>query len=229
MTAQVADGVSQPEAVAAVQRVLAEAPLPPGLITSLRGDEEERARTFGELQLAAALALVLVLMVLAGAFESLLHPLTVLASIPLALIGVGIVLFPGGEPLGVMAMLGLIVLAGVAVNDAVLLLATARQLMADGIERKLALALASGVRLRPIVMTTLTTALALTPLLFGAGEGAQLRAPMALTIIGGIVASTIGSLLVLPCLYLLLDDVRLPGSRRRQAAGEARAAEGAGS
>ena len=215
VTAQVMDGVSQPEAVVAVNAVLAQAPLPPGLTATLRGNEEERARTFGELQLAAVLALVLVLMVLAGAFESLLHPITVLAAIPLALIGVAVVLVPGGAPLGVMAMLGLIVLAGVAVNDAVLLLTTARQLMADGIDRKPALALAAGVRLRPIVMTTLTTALALTPLLFGAGEGAALRAPMALTIIGGIVASTVGSLLVLPCLYLLLDDVRLPGSGRR--------------
>ena len=139
-----------------------------------------------------------------------------MASIPLALIGVAVVLVPLAAPLGVMAMLGLIVLAGVAVNDAVLLLATARQLMADGIERKLALALASGVRLRPIVMTTLTTALALTPLVFGTGEGAELRAPMALTIIGGIIASTVGSLLVLPCLYLLLDDLGLPAWLRRQ-------------
>lgn len=219
VTAQVADGFSQPEAVTAVRVALTDAPLPPGITTRLRGDEEERARTFGELQLAAVLALVLVLMVLASAFESLLHPITVLASIPLALIGVAVVLVPLAAPLGVMAMLGLIVLAGVAVNDAVLLLATARQLMADGIERKLALALASGVRLRPIVMTTLTTALALTPLVFGTGEGAELRAPMALTIIGGIIASTAGSLLVLPCLYLLLDDLGLPGwLRRRQPA-----------
>ena len=216
VTAQVADGFSQPEAVAAVRDALDDAPLPPGITTKLRGDEEERARTFGELQLAGVLALVLVLMVLASAFESLLHPITVLASIPLALIGVAVVLVPLAAPLGVMAMLGLIVLAGVAVNDAVLLLATARQLMADGIERKLALALASGVRLRPIVMTTLTTALALTPLVFGTGEGAELRAPMALTIIGGIIASTAGSLLVLPCLYLLLDDLGLPSWLRWQ-------------
>ena len=216
VTAQVADGFSQPEAVAAVRAALAAAPLPPGITTTLRGDEEERARTFGELQLAGVLALVLVLMVLASAFESLKHPITVLASIPLALIGVAVVLVPMAAPLGVMAMLGLIVLAGVAVNDAVLLLATARQLMADGIERKLALALASGVRLRPIVMTTLTTALALTPLVFGTGEGAELRAPMALTIIGGIIASTVGSLLVLPCLYLLLDDLGLPAWLRRR-------------
>ena len=215
VTAQVADGFSQPDAVAAVRAALADAPLPPGITTKLRGDEEERARTFGELQLAGVLALVLVLMVLASAFESLKHPITVLAAIPLALIGVAVVLVPLAAPLGVMAMLGLIVLAGVAVNDAVLLLATARQLMADGIERKLALALASGVRLRPIVMTTLTTALALTPLVFGTGEGAELRAPMALTIIGGIIASTVGSLLVLPCLYLLLDDLGLPAWLRR--------------
>ena len=216
VTAQLADGFSQPEAVAAVRAALADAPLPPGVTAKLRGDEEERARTFGELQLAGVLALVLVLMVLASAFESLKHPITVLAAIPLALIGVAVVLVPLADPLGVMAMLGLIVLAGVAVNDAVLLLATARQLMADGIERKLALALASGVRLRPIVMTTLTTALALTPLVFGSGEGAELRAPMALTIIGGIVASTAASLLVLPCLYLLLDDLGLPTWLQRQ-------------
>jgi len=154
-----------------------------------------------------------VLMVLAGTFESLLQPLTVLAAIPLALVGVAVALVPSGQPIGVMAMLGFIVLAGVAVNDAVLLITTARQLMAEGRPREEALAAAAGIRLRPIVMTTLTTALALTPLVFGTGEGAQLRAPMALTIIGGIVASTLGSLLVLPCLYLVLDRLS-PRSRR---------------
>ena len=205
VTAQLAQGVNQAQGVAAVAEALAELPLPPGLLARLRGQEEQRARTFGELQLAGVLALALVLMVLAGAFESLLQPLTVLAAVPLALIGVAAMLVPLGEPIGVMAMLGFIVLAGVAVNDAVLLIATARQLMAEGRERVDALAAAAGIRLRPILMTTLTTALALTPLVFGGGEGAQLRAPMAMTIIGGIVASTIGSLLVLPCLYLLLD------------------------
>ena len=207
VTAQIAEGFNQAEAVAAVAAALEDVALPPGLRARLRGQEEERARTFGELQLAGVLALLLVLMVLAGAFESLLQPLTVLAAIPLALIGVAGVLVPFGDPIGVMAMLGFIVLAGVAVNDAVLLIVTARQLMAEGSERAAALATAAGIRLRPIVMTTLTTALALLPLVFGTGEGAQLRAPMAMTIIGGIVASTLGSLLVLPCLYLLLDTL----------------------
>ena len=217
VTAQLAQGVNQAQGVAAVADALAELPLPPGLLARLRGQEEQRARTFGELQLAGVLALALVLMVLAGAFESLLQPLTVLAAVPLALIGVAAMLVPLGEPIGVMAMLGFIVLAGVAVNDAVLLIATARQLMAEGRERVDALAAAAGIRLRPILMTTLTTALALTPLVFGGGEGAQLRAPMAMTIIGGIVASTIGSLLVLPCLYLLLDRLsrRIRGADAR--------------
>jgi len=108
----------------------------------------------------------------------------------------------------VMAIMGLIVLAGVAVNDAVLLLATARQLMSKGEDRIDALVSAAGIRLRPIIMTTLTTVMVLLPLVFGTGEGASLRAPMAITIIGGIIASTIGSLLVLPCIYLLLDRVK---------------------
>ena len=209
VTAQLADGVNQAQAMAAVAAALADAPVPPGQRVQLRGQEEERARTFGELRLAGVLAFVLVLMVLAGAFESLLHPATVLAAIPLALIGVAVVLVPSGQPIGVMAMLGFIVLAGVAVNDAVLLIATARQLLAEGRDAVDALAAAAGIRLRPILMTTLTTALALTPLVFGSGEGAELRAPMALTVIGGIVASTIASLLVLPCLYLFLDRLAL--------------------
>ena len=211
VTAQLTDGFTQAEAVAAVNEALRDAPLPPATHLQLRGQEEERAQTFDELRLAGILALILVLMVLAGTFESVLQPVTVLAAIPLALVGVAVALVPGGQPIGVMAMLGFIVLAGVAVNDAVLLVVTARQLMAEGQERVAALAAAAGIRLRPIVMTTLTTALALTPLVFGGGEGAELRAPMALTIIGGITASTLGSLLVLPCLYLVLDRLRRGG------------------
>jgi HAE1 family hydrophobic/amphiphilic exporter-1 len=166
VTAYIAESADHPSAVAAVANVLDTAPLPPGLRAQLRGEEEERARTFGELRLAGILALVLVL----------------------------------------------IVLAGVAVNDAVLLLTTARQLIASGVERVEALVTAAGTRLRPIIMTTLTTVLVLLPLVFGTGEGSELRGPMAITIIGGILASTVGSLLVLPCLYLVLDKLR-PGGR----------------
>ncbi len=207
VTALVNDGYTQPQAISAVSEILQDRLLPSGTTVRMHGQEAERERTFGELRLAGILAIILVLMVLAGSFESLLQPITILYAIPIALMGVAGVLVPFGEPIGVMVMLGLIVLGGVAVNDAVLLIATARQLMADGKDRTTALAEAAGIRLRPITMTTLTTALALFPLLFGGGEGAVLRQPMAMTIIGGLVASTVGSLLILPCLYLIFDNI----------------------
>jgi HAE1 family hydrophobic/amphiphilic exporter-1 len=218
VTARIAEGSDYPAAIGAATEALAGVDLPPGLATRLAGEEEERERTFGELRWAGLLALVLVLMVLAGTFESLLQPITVLFAVPLALVGVAAMLAPAGRPVGVMALLGLIVLAGVAVNVAVLLLTTARQLMAGGMEREAALARAAAIRLRPILMTTLTTVLALVPLAVGGGEAAALRSPMAFTIIGGMLTSTVGSLLVLPCLYLLLDR------RRKEVSREAREA-----
>ena len=216
VTARITEGSDYPRAIAAANDAISSTELPPGLIVRLAGEEEERERATSELRLAGLLAIVLVLMVLAGTFESLLQPLTVLFAIPLALIGVACTLGPLGRPVGVMALLGLIVLAGVAVNDAVLLIAAARRLMAAGVERRAALARAAAIRLRPILMTTLTTVLVLVPLAAGAGEAAELRSPMAYTIIGGIVTSTIGSLLVLPCLYLILAG-RGGGTRRTEA------------
>jgi HAE1 family hydrophobic/amphiphilic exporter-1 len=220
VTARIAPESDFPSAMAAARSALDAIDLPSGLYTRLAGEEEERERTFRELELAGALALLLVFMVLAGTFESLIHPLTVAAAIPLALIGVAAVLVPLGRPVGVMEMLGIIVLSGVAVNDAILLLDTARRLISSGVPRRAALARAAGIRLRPILMTTATTVLALLPLALGTGEAARLRSPLALTVIGGIIASTIGSLLVIPCVYLLLDRLR-PGSRAAAAAEEA--------
>ncbi len=215
VTARVAEDSDYPRAIAAAGEAIAATDLPSGLVVRLAGEEEERERAVGELRWAGLLALVLVFMVLAGTFESLLQPLTVLFSIPLALVGVACTLGFLGRPVGVMAMLGLIVLAGVAVNDAVLLISTARRLLAAGMERRAALARAAAIRLRPVLMTTLTTVLVLAPLAAGAGEAAELRSPMAYTIIGGMLTSTVGSLFVLPCLYLIFDSMRL--TRRRRA------------
>lgn len=205
VTARIAPGYEYPEAAAAAREVVDTASLPPGLRATLAGEEEEREATVRELGWAGALALVLVLMVLAGTFESFLHPLTVLAAVPLASIGVAVALVPAGKPIGVMAMLGAIVLAGVAVNDAILLVATARRQTQNGLDVRSAVARAAAIRLRPITMTTMTTVLALLPLAIGAGEAAELRAPMAITIIGGLIAATLASLFVLPCCYLLLE------------------------
>jgi HAE1 family hydrophobic/amphiphilic exporter-1 len=209
ITARVASGVEYPVARAVTEKVIKDISLSPGLRIKLAGEEEERRKAFSELKWAGIMAILLVFMVLAGTFESLVHPVTVLASIPLALVGVAAVLVPGGRPIGVIQFLGLIVLSGIAVNDAILLVQAARQLMAGGMERKKALAGAAAIRLRPIIMTSATTVLALLPLAIGIGEAAQLRAPLALTIIGGLITSTLSSLLVIPCLYLLLDRLRI--------------------
>lgn len=219
ITARPSPGYDYPRAMAAAATALAAVELEPGLRGSLAGEEEERVRTFGELRFAAILALVLVFMVLAGTFESLLHPLTVATSIPLALIGVAAALGPLGRPVGVMELLGMIVLSGVAVNDAILLVDAARRLMAEGLERRPALARAAAIRLRPILMTTATTVLALLPLALGTGEAARLRSPLAITIVAGLVASTFGCLFVIPCVYLLVDRLRW---RRRVAPEPAR-------
>jgi len=208
VTARIAPGREFPEALAATRAALEATELAPGLRHRLVGEEEQRARTFRELGFAAALAVLLVFMVLAGTFESLVHPLTVVASVPLALIGVAALLVPLGRPIGVMEMLGMIVLSGVAVNDAILLVSTASGLMREGVPRREALSRAAGIRLRPILMTTATTVLALLPLALGTGEAARLRSPLAITVIGGILTSTAGSLLFIPCLYQLMDRLR---------------------
>ncbi len=213
VTARVSEGSDFPRAQAGTRQALASVDLPPGVGARVRGEEEERARTFSELAWAGGMALLLILMVLAATFESLVQPLTVLAAVPLSLVGVALFLVPQGRPIGVMELLGVIVLAGVAVNDAILLVDAARHWVTRGTPPAEALALAAGQRLRPILMTTLTSVLALLPLALGRGEAAQLRSGLAWTIIGGLLASIVASLTVTPCLYLLLERLRPRRSR----------------
>jgi HAE1 family hydrophobic/amphiphilic exporter-1 len=219
VTANVADDVEYPAAMLAVDSAIADAVLPPGVALRVTGEEEERVRTFAELRFAAALSILLVFMVLAGTFESLLHPITVAAAIPLSLVGVAAVLWPVGRPIDVMALLGGIVLAGVAVNDAILLVDSARQQMSEhGMSARDALARAARIRLRPLLMTLSTTVLAMLPLALGASESARLRSPLALTLIGGLIASMLSSLLVIPPLYLLFERLKTSVLRRGRAA-----------
>jgi HAE1 family hydrophobic/amphiphilic exporter-1 len=212
VTAHISATGDYPSAMAAARETLRVAEVPAGLTVRIGGDEQERARTFTELKWAGGLALLLLFMVLAGTFESLVHPVTVLAAVPCALVGVAAVLWLAGEPIGVMAMLGLIVLAGVAVNDAIHLVDAARQQMAEGLPTKRALARAAAIRLRPIVMTSSITMLAILPLAFGRGEAARLRSPLALTVVGGIFAATLASLFIVPCVYVVLERLRFKRS-----------------
>lgn len=159
------------------------------------------------LSFALLLSVILVFMVLAAEFESLLHPFTILTTIPFAIVGSILTFLIMGSPLNVMALIGIIMLVGIAVNNSILLVDRILQIQKAGISRKEAIIQAGQQRIRPILMTKLTTVLAMLPLTFGFGESASLRSPMALAVIGGLVTSTIMSLVVIPCVFDVLDGM----------------------
>ena len=146
-------------------------------------------------------------MVLAAQFESVIQPFIIMLTIPLAGVGTVLTFFLLGKPLNMMAYIGIIMLGGIAVNNAILLVDRINQLRESGIGKKDAIVLAGSQRIRPILMTSLTTILALLPLTIGIGESASLRAPMALAVIGGMVSSTILTLIVIPCVYWVFDTL----------------------
>jgi HAE1 family hydrophobic/amphiphilic exporter-1 len=145
-------------------------------------------------------------MVLAAEFESIIQPFVIMLTIPLAGVGTILIFSILGKSLNMMAYIGIIMLGGIAVNNAILLIDRINQLREDGMEKKEAIVLAGCQRIRPILMTSLTTILALLPLTIGIGESASLRAPMALAVIGGLVSSTLLTLVVIPCVYWVFDS-----------------------
>jgi HAE1 family hydrophobic/amphiphilic exporter-1 len=173
----------------------------------ITGEEQKRKEAFSNLKFALILSIILVYMVLASQFESLIHPFTILLTIPLAGVGAILIFFIMGKTLNIMAYIGIIMLAGIAVNDSIILVDAITQLKRDGLSRREAIIEAGQRRIRPIIMTSLTTILALLPLTFGFGEGAALRSPMALAVIGGLVTSTLLTLVVIPCFYSILDQL----------------------
>jgi HAE1 family hydrophobic/amphiphilic exporter-1 len=188
-----------------IDEIIADARLPIGVTARLGGQNEEMAGSFRSLILALVLAVFLVYLVMASQFESLLHPFVILFSIPLALIGAVFALWLTGYTLSVVVFIGLILLAGIVVNNAIVLVDLINQLRAKGMQKVEAVIEGGRLRLRPILMTTMTTALGLLPLAFGFGEGAEVRAPMAVTVIGGLLASTLLTLVVIPVVYTVLD------------------------
>lgn len=192
-------------AVAATESLLADLPVPPGMSVSITGQSEEMKASFRSLMFALALAVFLVYLVMASQFESLLHPLVILLAIPLALVGVALALQLTGTTLSVIVFIGLIMLAGIVVNNAIVLVDLINKLREQGMERMEAIAEAAQLRFRPIMMTTLTTVLGLLPMALGLGEGAEMRTPMAITVIGGLTVSTLLTLVVVPVMYALLD------------------------
>jgi len=190
-----------------VDKKMKQVTFPPEYFYSITGEEQKRQMAFTNLKFALILSIILVYMVLAALFESLLHPFTIILTIPLAGVGAILLFFLIGEPLNIMAYIGIILLAGIAVNDSIILVDAINQLKRQGLERIEAIIEAGRRRIRPIFMTSLTTILALLPLTFGFGEGAALRAPMAFAVIGGLITSTLLTLVVIPCVYLVVDSL----------------------
>jgi HAE1 family hydrophobic/amphiphilic exporter-1 len=170
------------------------------------GEELKRKESMSNLSFALILSLILVFMVLAAQFESIIQPFVIMLTIPLAGVGTVLTFFFLGRTLNMMAYIGIIMLGGIAVNNAILLIDRINQLRENGIQKKEAIILAGSQRIRPILMTSLTTILALLPLTIGIGESASLRAPMALAVIGGLVSSTLLTLVVIPCVYWVFDS-----------------------
>lgn len=179
--------------------------LPAGVSFRVSGQSEELKASTNSLLFALALAVFLVYLVMASQFESLLHPFVILFSIPLAVVGCvfGLKLF--GMPLSVIAGIGIIMLAGIVVNNAIVLIDRVNQLRGEGVSKFDALVEGARTRLRPIAMTTVTTLVGFLPLAMGIGDGAEIRQPMAITVIAGLTVSTLLTLIVIPIMYYLMD------------------------
>ncbi|MFH1571432.1 MAG: efflux RND transporter permease subunit [Gemmatimonadota bacterium] len=193
-------------AVADIRAAAAGIPLPEGFSIAVGGQNEEMVRSFDSMKFALGLAVFLVYLVMASQFESLLHPLVIMFTIPLGMVGSILALLVTGGTISVVVLIGLIMLAGIVVNNAIVLVDYINTLRRrDGTPKFEAVLQAGRLRLRPILMTTSTTVLALLPMAMGLGEGAEIRAPMAITVIGGLLVSTILTLVVIPVVYTVLD------------------------
>jgi len=182
------------------------------VIAGLSGQEEEMQRSFRSLKMALGLAIFLVYLVMACEFESLLHPFVVMFTVPLGVIGAVLALIMTGHTVNVVAMIGAVMLAGIVVKNAIVLIDAVNLLRQEGMPREEALVQAGLKRMRPILMTTATTILGLLPMALGLGQGAELRAPLAVTVIGGLSVATILTLVVIPVVYTLLDRQELAAS-----------------
>ena len=187
--------------------LLKSVPLPANYRIQITGEELMRKESMSNLTFALILSIVLVFMVLAAEFESIIQPFVILLTIPLAAVGTILTFFVLGKSLNMMAYIGIIMLGGIAVSNAIILIDRINQLRQTGLNKKDSIITAGSQRIRPILMTSLTTIFALLPLTIGIGESASLRSPMALAVIGGLVTSTILTLIVIPCVYWVFDSL----------------------
>lgn len=210
-TVSIGAGIAQDEpydkVVKSIENALTKLSVPPQYKIKVAGQEIMRQESIRNLTFALILSILLVYMVLASQFESLLHPFTILLTIPLAGVGAILSFFVLGMPLNMMAFIGIIMLSGIAVNNSIILVDSINKNKQKGMALREAILDAAQRRFRPIIMTSLTTILALLPLTLGFGESAALRAPMAIAVIGGLVTSTVLTLIIIPCYYESIENI----------------------
>jgi len=181
---------------------------PPGYGMSQGGQTKDQVEIFTQMFVAIGVAIMLMYFVLVVQFGSFLEPLSIMLSLPLSLIGVMLALMITGESLNIMSMIGIILLVGIVAKNAILLIDFAKWSEEKGMERREALIQAGRVRLRPILMTTFALVAGMVPVAMGGGEGGDFRAPLGIAVIGGVVTSTLLTLLVIPTVYEILADSR---------------------
>jgi HAE1 family hydrophobic/amphiphilic exporter-1 len=193
------------QAAQKAQSLVDELYLPASISATVAGQNEEMESSFSSLMMALALAIFLVYLVMASQFESLLNPFIIIFSVPLAVLGSVLGLYLSNTNISVIVLIGVIMLTGIVVNNAIVLVDRINQLRQQGSEKLEAIIEASRSRFRPIIMTSMTTILGLTPLAFSSGEGAELRAPLAITVMSGLLIATLLTLIVIPVLYSVFD------------------------
>jgi len=196
-------------AIADVDGALASLPRSRDVRWDVGGENEEMRRSFRDLAFAFGLALVLVYMILAAQFESLAQPFTILMAVPLALVGTVVALLVTREGMNTMSLIGVVILVGIVVNDAIVKVDFIVQARARGMALRESIMEAGRVRLRPIVMTTATTVLGLLPMALGIGRGSDLRAPLAIAVIGGLTVATALTLIVVPVVFQTVERTRV--------------------
>jgi multidrug efflux pump subunit AcrB len=200
ISANISD-INLTSAVRNIYNIVERYPLPPGFSYELSGQNKEMETSLSSLTLAMLLAIFLVYIVMASQFESFLHPFLILFTIPMALVGVFLTLYVLKIPIGITVYIGMITLVGIVVNNAIVLIDYINKLRKRGLDKLEAIKQAGIIRLRPILITTLTTVLALFPMAIGLGEGAEIRTPMAVTIIAGLLSATFLTLVLIPIVY----------------------------
>ncbi|HEY5489906.1 MAG TPA: efflux RND transporter permease subunit, partial [Gemmatimonadaceae bacterium] len=207
ISGNMAPGFSLSEASAAIRQQAATMTMPPGYTVGLAGSTEMLAETFGYALEAIVLAIILIFLILASQFESFTQPVAIMLSLPLSLVGVLLALLLTRSTLNIMSMIGVIMLMGLVTKNAILLVDNANERRRSGTHRFDALVEAGAVRLRPIMMTTLAMIAGMLPIALALGEGGEFRAPMARSVIGGLITSTMLTLIVVPVAYTYFDDL----------------------